>query len=67
MAMLEPNSTSSYKPYLVAAIELLTWPIMHWVQQDANIALLVPEPDMNGIIHIYHKMLKKKGFIVNLG
>jgi hypothetical protein len=27
----------------------------------------VPEPDMNGIIHIYHKMLKKKGFIVNLG
>jgi hypothetical protein len=67
MAISESNTTSSYKPYLAAAIELLTWPIIHWVQQDADITPLVPESNMNGIVHIYRKTLKKTGFIVNLG
>jgi hypothetical protein len=66
MAISEPNTTLSYKLYLAVAIELLTWPIIHWVQQDANIVLVL-ESDMNRIICTYCKMLKKQGFIVNLG
>jgi hypothetical protein len=59
------HPTSSYEKYWGAAIELLKWPLMYRVQQDADIA--PPEPDTNRIIHIYCTALKKSGFIVNLG
>jgi hypothetical protein len=47
------HPTSSYEKYWGVAIKLPKWPLMYWVQQDADIAPL--EPNMNKIIDIlYH-------------